>query len=185
MDDKLYDSLDDEEIMIKSLSDISLNSTINVIVNNAKYELSEFIPFYNGDVIKNRINVSKKDKFKKQSKIPVLANINVKAKNICNELNDPIDNTTDKHKKKRSRNKPEEFLRPKEENTYLKLFYTKIGYPNKTCQNLNDTTRGTDGDLSYRTASSGSMEYSDAKTPQSLSDSEKKYDIHQSSFPLT
>lgn len=170
MDEKLYDSLEEDG----SLSDISLNSAGDLIgnINNVKYELSEFIPYYNGEVTKKDINVCKKNACRKQSKIPVLTNHPVKAKSICIKKSES--SISINRKKKPSRKSSEELVRGKEDNTYLRLFHTKIGYPNGGIKEPHDTTRGTDGDLSYRTATSGSMGYLDAKTPHSASDSEKK-----------
>lgn len=169
MDEELYDSLEDE---IKSLSDISLHSDKEVTqkIQTNQYHLCDFIPFFDGEILKDNVKNVERRKCKKFSKIPVLSN---------GRKNKPItvinDSNGIKNQPKQSKNKPE-LVRVKEQNTYLKLFHAKIGYPKGNCIKApQDTTRGTVGDSTYRTATSDLSQNTDSKTPHSVTDSETKY----------
>lgn len=169
MDEELYDSLDEDipsfSDIIKNYGEDSPRSTYEI-----PYDLCNLVPLYQGDVLKNNVVRTTKQKIIK-SKIPVRSNY-INQKDECTRVNNnnSSNNSTKKKLKKKS-----DLAYLKESKTYVKLFHERIGYPNKTkIEKPHDSTRAIDEESTYRTATSGSMDYFDARTRNSLTDSEEK-----------
>lgn len=181
MDEELYDSLEDD---IKSLSDISLKSIAqdddDYLKNDLEkipYKLSDIVPFYKEETLKQNVIVPKKKlNLRCVSKIPVLASSYLKCKKTSSKSSNSNSNENSISNNKKGSRKKKDLVKEKEPKSYLKIFYTKIGYPDKRqIQEPRDSTRANDGDLTYRTAVSGSSHlFDDGKTSNSVTESEVK-----------
>lgn len=172
MEEELYDSLEDE---IKSLSDLSIgnkNEDVKSQIENVNVKLSDIVPFYNKETLRDDVKVGRNciKPSKLSSKIPVLLKTNSRNKKpISNDCG--FDATNLKQIKK-----TKELVKETQPKSYLKIFHTKIGFPDNTkIRKTSDTTRANIGDATFRTSSTGSSEYLDAKTPNSVTESEQEY----------